>query len=58
RCYSLRPPRQGCGGAWGPERIHSHPLGLGRSLDLSLTLTKPVTEKHLLIHAETLIYID
>jgi len=30
---------------------------LGRSLDLSLTSTKPVTEKHLLIHAEPLIYI-
>ncbi|KAJ1622254.1 hypothetical protein T492DRAFT_1063814, partial [Pavlovales sp. CCMP2436] len=30
--------------------------GLGRSLDLSLTSTKPVTEKHLLNHAEPLIY--
>ncbi|KAJ1628260.1 hypothetical protein T492DRAFT_1019325 [Pavlovales sp. CCMP2436] len=32
--------------------------GLGRLLDLSLTSTKPVTEQHLLNHAEPLIYID
>jgi len=31
---------------------------MGRSLDLSLTSTKPVTEQHLLDHAEPLIYIN
>ncbi|KAJ1616702.1 hypothetical protein T492DRAFT_1104897 [Pavlovales sp. CCMP2436] len=52
----LRRPRCGRGRAWGPGHTHSHPLGLGRSLDLSLTSTKPVTEQHLLNHAEPLIY--
>ncbi|KAJ1626213.1 hypothetical protein T492DRAFT_1034450, partial [Pavlovales sp. CCMP2436] len=48
----LRRPRRGRGGACGPGHTHSHPLG--RSLDLSLTSTKPVTDKHLLNHAEPL----
>ncbi|KAJ1630267.1 hypothetical protein T492DRAFT_1004483 [Pavlovales sp. CCMP2436] len=47
-------PRRGVG-------VGAHTLtpfgGLGRSLDLSLTSTKPVTEQHLLNHAEPLIYI-
>ncbi|KAJ1624442.1 hypothetical protein T492DRAFT_1047285, partial [Pavlovales sp. CCMP2436] len=47
-------PRRGVGA--GAHTLT--PFGdLGRSLDLSLTSTKSVTEQHLLNHAEPLIYI-